>query len=85
MVTRAKKLILGMPKRSVQILSNKIPELQTEIDFRKKDMEENPILKKSIIPTNLQELMESTKSMPAIKIIMNFTKNWWDPSKYNPE
>ena len=79
---RAKKLILGMPKRSVEILYNKIPYLQRDINYRKKGG--NTILPTSKMPKNLGQLIQSTQNMPAIKIIMNFTENWWDPSKTNP-
>jgi hypothetical protein len=30
-------------------------------------------------PTNLSSLIETTESMPGMKIMMNFSKNWWDP------
>ena len=80
---RAKKLILGMPKRSVEILYNKIPYLQRDIDYRKQKAGNN-ILPTSKRPKNLLQLIQSTQNMPSIKIIMNFTENWWDPSKTNP-
>jgi hypothetical protein len=32
-------------------------------------------------PTDIFSLINTTQSMPAVKIIMNFTKNWWDPEK----
>lgn len=37
------------------------------------------------MPQKLSELIQSTQNMPAIKIIMNFSENWWDPSKINPD
>ena len=79
---KAKKLILGMPKRSVEILSSKIPYLQTDIDYRKN---QGVILPTSVKPNKLSQLIQSTQNMPAIKIIMNFSQNWWDPSKINPD
>ena len=32
-------------------------------------------------PANLQYLISSIQNMPGFKIILNFTKNWWDISK----
>jgi hypothetical protein len=31
-------------------------------------------------PEYLEELIESTQMMPSMKIILNFTRNWWDPN-----
>ena len=67
-----------MPRRSVEILGNKI-------NYLKKDLtnyvptEGNPNMLSAIVPKNLDQLLGTTQNMPAIKIIMNFHDNWWDP------
>ena len=78
---RANKIILGMPKRSVEILYNKIALLQAPLTNYQGIVEGGNKNQLAIQPTNLQELISSTQNMPAIKIILNFTKNWWDIGK----
>ena len=38
-------------------------------------------MKKStpIIPKNIYDLLSTVYAIPAIRIMMNFTENWWDP------
>ena len=66
-----------MPSRSVQILYNKIEILQKPINNYKIKV------KSSKIPSSLEDLILSTQRMPSIKIIMNFSQNWWDISHTN--
>ena len=81
-VVFANKIILGMPSRAVEILYNKMDILKKNID----NYSSNPKilnLKTAKRPNNLEDLLLSTQRMPAIKIIMNFTQNWWDVGHSN--
>ena len=37
-------------------------------------MEDEPL-----VPKTLCSLLDTTESMPGMRIMMNFCKNWWDP------
>lgn len=71
-----------MPARSIELLTNRIDLLQKPLTNYHKNTT-NKHLNKAIAPKNLLELISSTQRMPAVKIIMNFTENWWDIGKKN--
>lgn len=79
----ANKVILAMPKRSVErfAAAPNFSKLASHVtNYNARPPGSVKYLNAKHIHT-LSELLQTTESMPAMKIIMNFTNNWWDPTR----
>ena len=77
-----------MPKRSVELIANKtklftssLLNYDPESYNSRQYFQNDSIMKKStpVVPKNIYDLLETVYAIPAIRIMMNFTENWWDP------
>ena len=73
-----------MPRRSLEILNDKIALFRNDIDTYVSD-EPAGNSEVALVPKTFLELINTIQSMPAIKVIMNFRTNWWDISQKRQE